>query len=183
MKKNGKTKDQDVIVTQEELKELVELEKEKKKEIKLRDSIRNRVLKGAKVEPGKLKVYIETKPRIQLTCDSIRKLFGTMGEDVLAALPTRRTDLMYVRPGKKPKEQDEPKAVVDPSKMGRRFEPGHESDLLRLFIDAISPIENPESNEFNEDEILVDLSESEIKLGGSITFPESDYGGKKKVLP
>jgi len=30
MKKNGKTKDQDVIVTQEELKELVELEKEKR---------------------------------------------------------------------------------------------------------------------------------------------------------
>ena len=110
---NGSTKDQDVTVTQEELRELVELEKKKKKAEQLRSSIRNRVLKGAKVEPGKLKVSIETVPRIRLTCDSIRKLFGTMGEDVLAALPTRRTDLMYVRPGKQPKEQDEPKAVFD----------------------------------------------------------------------
>ena len=70
---NSNTKDQEVTVTQEELRELHELEEIQLKVNQLRKSIKNRVLNGAKVEPGKIKIFIETEWWIQTTKDGIRE--------------------------------------------------------------------------------------------------------------
>ncbi|WP_298865998.1 hypothetical protein [uncultured Gimesia sp.] len=176
---NGNTKDQDVIVTQDELRQLIELEEIRFKAEQLRSSIRNRILEGAKVEPGKHRVHINSHERIQLNVNNIYDLFGSMANEVLAVLPRQRIDRMSVITGKQTKKQADPKAVFDPSKKGSKINPGYESDLLRLFIDLLSPVESPDAIDIMEDEILVDLSESEIKPWGSLTFPESDYCGKK----
>jgi len=172
-------KDQNDMVTQDELRELIELEEIKSKAERLRSSIRDRILKGAKVEAGKHRVSVNSHERIQLNINTICDLFGPMGNEVLEALPRQRIDRMSVITRKQTKKEADPKAVFDPSKKGSKNKPGYESASLRLFIDLLSPVESPDSIDILEDEIMVDRSEFEMKPRGSLTFPESDYWGKK----
>ena len=124
------------LVTQDELQELDELEKVKRKAESLRQSIRNRILAGAKVEPGPCSVHISESQTIQLTIATIRKLLGTLSKDFLAALPQRQNLRMSLSPNRHKTYKAEPKVVFDPARRKASEEPDQEFDLTTFVLKA-----------------------------------------------
>ena len=134
------TKDDHVandLVTQDELQELVELEKVSREAESQRRSIRNRILAGAKVEPGPCSVDISECQTIQLTQTTIRKLLGTLSKDFLAALPRQQIHRMKLSPHRHTRYKAKPKAVFDPASIEDSEEPDQEFDLTTFVLKAI----------------------------------------------
>lgn len=124
------------LVTQDELQELVELEKVSREAESQRRSIRNRILAGAKVEPGPCSVDISECQTIQLTQTTIRKLLGTLSKDFLAALPRQQIHRMKLSPHRHTRYKAKPKAVFDPASIEDREEPDQEFDLTTFVLKA-----------------------------------------------
>jgi hypothetical protein len=124
------------LVTQDELQELVELEKVSREAESQRRSIRNRILAGAKVEPGPSSVDISECQTIQLTQTTIRKLLGTLSKDFLAALPRQQIHRMKLSPHRHTRYKAKPKAVFDPASIEDREEPDQEFDLTTFVLKA-----------------------------------------------
>jgi hypothetical protein len=133
------TKDDHVAiddVTQHELHKLVELEKVKREAELLRQSIRSRVLAGAKVEHGPLHVAISEIETTQVTIATIRDLLGTLSDEFLAALPQRQTFRMYLNPRRYIHKKAKPKAMFDPASIEDNEEPDQEFDLTTFVLKA-----------------------------------------------
>ncbi|MGZ0174344.1 MAG: hypothetical protein ACKVHE_32985 [Planctomycetales bacterium] len=124
------------LVTQDELQELVELEKVSREAESQRRSIRNRILAGAKVEPGPSSVDISECQTIQLTQTTIRKLLGTLSKDFLAALPRQQIHRMKLSPHRHTRYKAKPKAVFDPASIEDNEEPDQEFDLTTFVLKA-----------------------------------------------
>lgn len=161
---NGNVKDQHATITQEELRELVELEKVKIKAERLRTSIRKRVLEGTKVEPGELEVSVRSHERVQLTVKSIHDLLGILGDEIVAALPKQSIFKMCVGPNKSSNLQAEPQAVVDPSTMGSEIVPGEESGLVNAILSALQTVDTSESSMQKEEVSLATLVKLKTEL-------------------
>ena len=100
------------LVTQAEL---LRLDTVKKEADRLREQIRDRVLDGALVEPGKLCVRVETCRKRSLSHEALRRLMGHHAELIINALPMVTSHKMLIRSNESNLSGDEPKAVFDPS--------------------------------------------------------------------
>jgi hypothetical protein len=136
LKKTNDTHDDQDLVTQEELRELVELEANARKAELLRDSIKQRFLNGAKVEPGSCSVFVTANYRTDTTYRGIRKLFGDVGNSVIDALPKRRVFRMTLNPERPTRHKDEPAVVFDPEDLKLREEIFSEINLPRTVLSS-----------------------------------------------
>jgi hypothetical protein len=176
-KQNGDAKDQELMITQEELRELIKLEKVKHQAEQLRESIRNRALQGAKIEPGKLKVSVTSEKKIQLNQKSIRVLLGALGNEILASLPRQIIYKMFVRSYASSKHEPKPAAVVDPSEVNNTVVPGEESELVTVVLDALRTIDvsHPNTQSLRDKlTTLIELKTKPLKLSDDSAFDGFD---------
>jgi hypothetical protein len=98
MTKNTSTKAPAQKVTPAELKKLDELESAYKEATALRSDIRDRVLAGAKIEPGTLEVDIESTKHRRVTHDSLAELFSiSAASAIINAIPRTTSQRMLIR--------------------------------------------------------------------------------------
>lgn len=135
------TKDQELTITQDELRELLEMEGVKLQAENLRKSIRTKFLQGAKVEPGELDVSVHSEKRIQLTLNSVRELLGVFGDQILASLPRQRIFRMFVRPSKSSKQHPVPTVEIDPSDVNNTYVPSEKCELVTVVLNALQSID------------------------------------------
>ena len=126
------------LVTQKELQELAGDEVFTRQVELRRKSIRNRILAGAKVEPGSCSVCISESQTIHLTSTTITKLLGPLSDQVLAALPRQQIRRMKLDPDTHTKHKTKPKAVFDPAAMESSDESDQEFDLNTFVLEAPS---------------------------------------------
>ncbi len=143
MKKKTKTgNESNDIVSQRELQELVELEKVKSEAESRRQSIKRRILAGAKVEPGPVDIYISAVPTIQLSIATVRRLLGPLSDQILAALPRRRIFRMHIKSSWLLEHKVEPDAVLAAAALDDIDEPDQEFDFTTFVLTAIPLILN-----------------------------------------
>lgn len=73
------------LITQEELSELIRLQRQRNCYQRCWDSIRQRLLEGAEVEPGRHRVRIEEREVIRFSQSSLRLLLGKEWVEALRA--------------------------------------------------------------------------------------------------
>lgn len=95
----------DQVVTQDELKRLTEYRKLASEGQKLNESVRKKLFTGAKVEPGKYRVYVWSYVRIKLTIGSLRQLFGSLGGKIELLFPHCWIHRVDIYPSSRPFEE------------------------------------------------------------------------------
>jgi hypothetical protein len=154
---------EDHIVTQEEIQTLAELEEISREAKSLRDSIRKRLIDGAKLEPGPCSVSIDTHARIQISVDTISQLLGPLSSHVLRGLPVLTIHRMDLKSGTHTKHRQEPAAVLPKEARERKYDPPEEFDLTKFVLDAVPLILKPDTEEVAPQQSGDNLLDDEIE--------------------
>lgn len=133
------------VVTQEELLRLKSLETE---HWTLRNDIRNRILDGGPVEPGRVCVSVKTNRHRKATHSALWTLFGQKAEYVINALPRITIHNVSIHVGDANLTEDQPRPVFDPSNTVKSGTPDESPEMSLDDLLVLLLKEPPESEDF-----------------------------------